>query len=148
MKMQPAQILVWLCRIALGVIFIAASWHKILDPDSFARSIYNYQVLPATWINGLAIFLPWLELVAGLALILVPALRRGANLLILVLLIAFTSAIALNLYRGVDISCGCFSKDGKGQRIGSQKIAENSGMIAASAFLLFAEARRRKTPTA
>ena len=145
MNTKVPQILAWLCRLLLGIVFIFASWHKILDPDAFARSIYNYQVLPATAINAVAIFLPWLELLAGAALILAPPFRRGANLLILAMLLAFTSAIALNLYRGVDISCGCFSNDGKGQRIGGKKVAENTALIAASAFLLAADRKRRTT---
>src|SRR5207247_11062123 len=33
-------------QIALGIIFIAAALPKIVDPPSFARMIYNYNIMP------------------------------------------------------------------------------------------------------
>ena len=104
-----SRILTWLARIAVGGLFVAASIHKIVDPEAFARSIYNYQLVPGDFINAMAIVLPWLELVCGMALIAAPPLRRGAALWILLLLIVFTAGIASAMARGIDIACGCFS---------------------------------------
>src|SRR5207249_2923751 len=57
-------------QIGLGAIFIVASLPKIADPPSFAHMIYNYRLLPGPLVNGLALLMPWVELLAGLALIL------------------------------------------------------------------------------
>ena len=103
---------VWLSRLASGGVFIYASVHKILYPALFARDIYNYQLLPDAWINPLAIYLPWLELFCGLALISVRPLRGGAALLIGGMLVAFIAAIISAMARGLDIHCGCFTSTG------------------------------------
>ena len=100
------------CRLLLGLVFLAASAHKILDPEAFAMSIYQYQLLPESLVNGLAITLPWIELVAGIAIIASARLKDGAALLMLFMLGVFAIAIRINLVRGLDISCGCFSAAG------------------------------------
>jgi hypothetical protein len=58
-----------------------------------------------------AVVLPWLELLLGLFLIL-DLWLGGAVLVANVLFIVFLAAIALNIARGLDIECGCFSSDG------------------------------------
>ena len=40
-----------LLRLLLGVIFVYASFDKILRPAAFAEIIYNYQILPDPLIN-------------------------------------------------------------------------------------------------
>jgi uncharacterized membrane protein YphA (DoxX/SURF4 family) len=57
-------------RLFLGLVFVYASFDKILRPAAFAEIIYNYQILPEALINFTSIFLPWLELHLGLLLIL------------------------------------------------------------------------------
>jgi len=67
-----------LVRIVLGGILVYASWHKIADPPDFAKIIYNYRLFPPASIHMLAVFVPWIELVAGLALISGIGLRGGS----------------------------------------------------------------------
>ena len=57
-------------RFILGAIFVYASFHKILEPAMFAKIIYGYGLFPEFSINLIAIILPFLELYAGLALLL------------------------------------------------------------------------------
>ncbi len=95
-------------RWVLGIVFIYASYDKILNPAQFAEAIFNYQILPDHLINICALVLPWLELILGICLIL-GILMPGAVLLVNLLLIVFVGALLFNLYRGLDISCGCFS---------------------------------------
>lgn len=121
-----------LLRLALGVIFIAASYHKLIDPASFAKVISQYQILPDAAINMVALFLPPLEALCGLLLLLWPRFRASAAFLILAMLIVFTAAIGYSMYRGIDISCGCFSSGGASMRVGWTKIAENAAMILAA----------------
>jgi len=99
-----------LFRIALGVIFVWASLDKLLHPAAFAASISHYRLVPLGAINLMAICLPWIELCAGVALVL--GLWTRAGLLIVDGLLAiFIVAIVSALRRDLDISCGCFSTD-------------------------------------
>jgi uncharacterized membrane protein YphA (DoxX/SURF4 family) len=99
----------------LGGVFIFAGFTKIvdlqpfrfLDPMEFARDIDNYKMLPWSICVGLALYLPWLEMICGLALIF----RRwysGALTILFALLLVFIGASIAAKTRGIDITCGCF----------------------------------------
>jgi uncharacterized membrane protein YphA (DoxX/SURF4 family) len=94
-------------QLALGVFFVVAALPKIVDPPSFAHMIYNYRIVPGVLVNLAALTMPWIELLAGLALIL--GIWRGtARTIIAGLLLTFISAIGINLARHNPIDCGCF----------------------------------------
>ena len=95
-------------RLILGGIFVYASYDKIIHPVPFAEIVYNYQILPDVLVNLVSLFLPWIELMVGLSLILGIWLP-GAVLLCNLLLLAFFSTLVFNLARGLDIDCGCFT---------------------------------------
>lgn len=103
-----SEILYHLVRVGCGVVFIYASWGKILDPPAFARVLQNYQLLPPAAVHAVAVVLPWIEAVCGLAL--VSGVGAGGGLAVFTGLMAvFTGALALNAWRGIDTECGCFS---------------------------------------
>ena len=131
-------ILILLVRVLLGGLFIVASLDKIVDPYAFTTSILNYKVIDSTFATATATFLPWLELLCGIGLIL-GLYPRGSLLLITAMLIVFTILVASALFRGFDISCGCFSQDPNASKIGYQKILENCGMIVLGIYLMFAK---------
>ena len=95
-------------QLALGALFVIAAVPKIVDPPSFAHMIYNYRIVPGSVINLMALTMPWVELLAGLALIL-GVWRRAALMLIAAMLVVFITAIGINLARGNAIDCGCFN---------------------------------------
>lgn len=95
-------------RFVLGIVFVYASYDKILHPEAFAKIIYNYQILPDELINLAAIFLPWLELITG-SLLIIGLWLPGSVFIGNILLIIFFCALMYNKARGLDISCGCFS---------------------------------------
>ena len=101
-------------QIALGVIFLMAAWPKIVDPPSFAHMIYNYRILPAGLINITALTMPWLEILAGLALVL-GVWVKPARWIVAAMLIVFIVAIAFNLMRDNAIDCGCFDVSAAGK---------------------------------
>jgi uncharacterized membrane protein YphA (DoxX/SURF4 family) len=101
-------------RLALGIVFIFSAYPKIVDPPGFAHAIWNYRILPSFAINSLALILPWLELLAGAALVS-GVLRRGAAAIAAVMLAIFIAALALNLIRGNPVDCGCFSLSAVGK---------------------------------
>lgn len=94
-------------RLALGVVFIWAALSKIADPAAFSTQIHNFRILPVALENLFALTLPWVELVAGLALV-VNIVPRAATQLLTGLLVVFMVAIAAALARNLDIDCGCF----------------------------------------
>lgn len=97
-------------RILVGGIFLYASVEKILYPASFAEVIANYDLLPHNLNLLTAFWLPWLEVVLGIAL-LFGKLIRGSALIATLLMTTFSVAVAISYFRGIDISCGCFSVD-------------------------------------
>ncbi len=94
-------------RWVLGTMFLFACYHKILDPAHFAKIIYGYYLFPEYSINMIAIILPYLELFAGIALIL-GVYPRSAVLILNIMLFGFIIAISINLIRGHEFDCGCF----------------------------------------
>ncbi len=135
---------IWYCRIFPAFVFLVAAWPKISDPAGFAKSIYNYQLLPDVAINPLTIFLPWLELFAALALLFAPPLRRGALWLIAAMTAVFIGAISLAMARGIDIDCGCFSTTGHGMRAGWLHLLLDFALLAAC--IVHARLDRRAPP--
>jgi uncharacterized membrane protein YphA (DoxX/SURF4 family) len=103
---QPVFILC--LRVALGLVFILASIDKIQNPDEFAKAIANYRLLPYEFIHGIAIVLPWIEVVTG-SLLLLGIWTRANALLTSAMLLVFIFAIGQALWRHLDISCGCFT---------------------------------------
>lgn len=95
-------------RIVLGGLFIYASMDKMANMADFAKVIHNYKILPVSLENLLAIFLPWLEFITGLFLI-VGKYNKGALFIYNIFLCIFIVALTQALVRGLDINCGCFS---------------------------------------
>jgi hypothetical protein len=98
--------------IVIGALFIYAGAVKIIEPVEFARDIDNYKILP--WRLGvfLALYLPWLEIFCGLALI-ARVLYRGGILIVTTLMSFFIIVSIVAKTRGLDVSCGCFGHASK-----------------------------------
>lgn len=94
-------------RFLISAIFIYAGVVKVFDPIGFANDIDNYHILP--WPIGvrLAFYLPWLEIICGVALVASLA-RHGALLILSGLTLVFITASVIAKARGIDVSCGCF----------------------------------------
>ena len=136
-------------QIALGIIFVAAALPKIVDPPSFAHMIYNYKLIPWPLINPMALVMPWIELLCGLALIL-GIWKDTARTIIAALLVTFIIAISINLARGNAIDCGCFDVSAAGkttaERIDDMRlvILRDLGMLLMIAQLWYASAQQRR----
>src|SRR5438105_7823565 len=100
---QPSSLRRFLWRtlaIIIGAVFVYAGALKAWDPVRFAGDIQNYHVLPWTLNVRFAFYLPWLEIICGLALIF----RRfysGALALLLALLLVFIGASIAAKARGI-----------------------------------------------
>ena len=85
-------VVVLLCRLAVGGVFIYASLDKLAHPQAFAEAIHHYRLVPYALLHPSALLLPMVEFVLGAALVLGIA-RRGASLWAAFLLVVFTIAI-------------------------------------------------------
>ncbi|MBL0699535.1 MAG: hypothetical protein JJV92_01480 [Desulfosarcina sp.] len=80
----------------------------MVDPAGFGRIIQNYRILPDVLINPVSVILPWLEALTEILLIS-GFFITGASMIITLMMLTFISAFLINIYRGIDVSCGCFS---------------------------------------
>ena len=108
-KVQP-----WiglLARLVLGGVLLVAGYLKAFSPDKSMMAVRAYELLPIWLANVLGVVLPWLEIGAGLLLIIGVGIRYaaafGAGLMVV-----FIIAIAQAWARGLSIDCGCFGGGG------------------------------------
>lgn len=133
-----------LARLAVGAVFVRLSLSKIAEPVDFLRAVRGYGILPEEpyWLlNVVALSLPWLELLGGLAL-LAGVLRRGVPAVLVLMLAAFTAAVAWRArgiqhelgypsFCDVKFDCGC----GTGVVEICPKIVENLLLLGFAALL-------------
>lgn len=118
-------------QIVAGLIFLASALAKVADLPVFVVNIHNFRlepVIPMVATNLLAMTIPWIELIAGLALVAGVRPRAGA-IVYTVLLSVFTIGVIAAMARGLSFDCGCFGKASAGT-VGLKKLAENFAMIA------------------
>ena len=97
-------------RFILGVIFIYASYSKILDPVAFSNNIHNYHFTPTFVENLLALIIPWIELIVGVFLI-IGVFLEGTISITIGMLIFFIFILSQAVFRGIDVHCGCFKTE-------------------------------------
>jgi putative oxidoreductase len=98
---------VFVLSLALAAVFIYAGVDKVRDPLQFADSVAAFTILPATFINLLALSIPSFEVACGVLLLWSPTRRVGA-LAVVVISAMFFIALSSALLRGLTLDCGCF----------------------------------------
>ena len=96
-----------LFRLIVGGIFLISGIAKIADPVRFLLTLREFQLLPGALESFLAVYLPWLEFLLGLCVVL-GVLHRTASLMIAGLNGFFIIAIGSVMARGIEVDCGCF----------------------------------------
>jgi putative oxidoreductase len=125
----------------VGGIFVYAGAIKACDPVQFANDIDNYKTLPWFVSVRLAVYLPWLEMLCGLALIFRFLYRGGLSILSTLTLIFIGATVAAKA-RGLDITCGCFGHASQHWNFW-QHMAIDLSLFGALAALLSAELMRK-----
>lgn len=141
MKKDLMNLLVMICRIFLGFMFIYASLDKIMNPEEFAKQIGYYKALPFGLENLLAIVLPWVELIVGICLI-AGLLVDGATVLSILMMLVFILAISQAMLRGIDITCGCFKVSAESDSIGLNTIIRDIVFLIMSFIVLNRQERK------
>ncbi|CAB4783027.1 unannotated protein [freshwater metagenome] len=99
-------------RVVVGAVLLVAGYLKAFNPSKAKMAVRAYEALPIPVANILGVALPWIEIGAGLLLILGVAVRQTAifsGFLMLIFIIAIAQAWA----RGLSIDCGCFGGGGQ-----------------------------------
>jgi hypothetical protein len=97
-----------LIRWIIGTVFICAGSVKLLEPNSFAFLIEAYGILPDSLLLPVAIFLPTLEVAAGIGLLFD---IKGSLGLIAGLLGLFIVILGYGIWMGLDVDCGCWGPE-------------------------------------
>jgi hypothetical protein len=119
----------------VGGLFIYAGVLKVLDPTQFAIDIDNYKTVPWFVSVRFAFYLPWLEILCGLALITRWLYRGGLSILTTLTSIFIVASVAAKA-RGLDITCGCFGHASKYLNFAGH-LALDFAILAALLVLLF-----------
>ncbi len=99
---------VFVLRLVVGTIFLVAGVVKVKGGSSqFLSAIMGYELVPKFVASLLASFLPWLEVVVG-GLLILGLWSQSSVIAGAMLLLSFSSGIAISLLRGKDNDCGCF----------------------------------------
>ncbi len=118
----------FIVRLALGCMFLISALPKIRQPYDFLGDVYGYELVGPKLGMLIAMTMPWAELLVSICL-LGSIFVGGALLISAGMAAVFTFALSSALYRGLEISCGCFG--GGGDSIGY------STVIRAGVMLLF-----------
>lgn len=133
--------LVWLLRIVLAGVLLAAAIPKVADPAAFAAKLPNYRVFPDALANVVAAVAPMLELLAAAAL-LTGRLYRGGVWLTAGLMAMFTALIGSALARGIDLDCGCFGALAPTEPVGALDLVRNVVLLGLASVLVVDLGRR------
>jgi hypothetical protein len=96
---------------ASALVLLVAGLSKVRDRQTFGHQIAAYQILPERASMVLGQFLPVAEMMAGIALLVVPRVGGAAAAL---LFTVFTLAVAINVMRGrTELVCACFGSRGR-----------------------------------
>ena len=126
-----------------GAVFIYAGAVKLADPLRFASDIANYHLLPWPITIRFAFYLPWLEVLCGVALIF-HRLFFGAVALTIGLMFIFIGASVAAKVRGIDVACGCFGKTAGNLGFGWH-LALDLALLASLFFLWFSAGKFART---
>lgn len=107
-KLISSALLYRIMRIGLAALFLYAGGIKLLDPKAFARIIAAYEIVPDALLPFVAIGLPALEVLAGLALLFD---IRGSLTVISGLLLLFVCVLGYGIIKDLDVDCGCFGAE-------------------------------------
>ena len=95
-------------RFALAAVFIYGGVIKLFDPKAFAATISTYDLVPEALLPVVAIGLPLIETVAGVALIFN---RIWGYHLITALLAMFVFVLGYGVLGNLNVDCGCFGAE-------------------------------------
>ena len=127
-------LIVLVARLVLAGVFVASAVAKVLDRAGSRQAVADFGV-PAALVGPVAVALPVAEVVSAVLLCVAdPGATLGAVLAI-VLLVAFTAAILVNLAQGKRPDCHCFGRLSS-KPLGWRTVARNVVLMALGVLVL------------
>ena len=145
-KINYRHLFVLIARLVLTGTFVMAALPKIKDPVAFATSVNAFQVVGPTFSNWIALFLPWLELIVGIGLLL-PQIRSSSSILIAILLIVFIGLHASAWIRELEISCGCFGAESAEESTNYLWLITRNSLLLIACVLIILKDRKHNYPS-
>jgi uncharacterized membrane protein YphA (DoxX/SURF4 family) len=102
-------------RFALSAVFIYGGVIKLFAPKKFAATISTYNLVPEPFLPVVAIGLPLIETIAGLALLFG---RTWGLHVITGLLAMFVFVLGYGILTDLNVDCGCFGAEELDKRAG------------------------------
>ncbi len=94
-------------RMFLGIVLFASAMLHLNNPYSFISDVGNYGLTGEPLSVFVAAILPFVQLVVGVALTF-SFMQKGSMLLATAMFFVFAAVQGTAVWRGIDISCGCF----------------------------------------
>ena len=142
--MRGREVKVWiagLLRLLVAATFLYAGVIKAISPIRFITDINNYHVLPWPLTVALGFYLPWLEIICGLALLLRRFYYGGIAILLALTSVFIIASVSAKL-RGIDVICGCFGGPSRNLNFAAH-LAIDAALLAAIAGLWVIDYRMR-----
>lgn len=149
-RLNAAGLLMLAARLIVGLVLISSSIHKISDPVTFLKLVNQYGLVPPDWpvmLNLIAVVVPWLEMVGGIALLAGIGLS-GVGAVTFLMLAGFTAAIIMRTpgemarqgkgFFDIAFSCGCA---GSAPEIIWWKLVKNTGLIVLALLITISRSR-------
>ena len=135
----------WPDRVIRGVLaflFIYGGGLKLMDPKAFAAALSHYDLIPEMLLPVVAVVLPALEVVAGMALLFnLP----GGLTVITGLLVLFVAVLGYGILTDLNVDCGCFGpEEVAGRQSLRQAFIRDLLLIGAASFLYYTRRTRAK----
>lgn len=109
--------LLFVSRMALAAVFAFAAYHKLFGevgnsghftgPQTFARSVDAFEVLPKNMVPVATFVVPWVEAICAVLLVVGFWTRAAAGVLALAL-VGFIGLVISAIVRKMSLTCGCF----------------------------------------
>jgi uncharacterized membrane protein YphA (DoxX/SURF4 family) len=138
----------WPDRVIRGILaflFIYGGGLKLMDPKAFAAALSHYDLVPEMLLPVVAVGLPALEVIAGMALLFnLP----GGLTVITGLLALFVAVLGYGILTDLNVDCGCFGpEEVAGQQSLRQAFIRDLLLIGAASFLYYTRRTRSKLKT-
>ena len=135
----------WPDRVIRGVLaflFIYGGGLKLADPKAFAATLSHYDLIPEMLLPAVAVGLPALEVIAGMALLFnLP----GGLTVITGLLALFVAVLGYGILTDLNVDCGCFGpEEVAGQQSLRQAFIRDLLLIGAASFLYYTRRTRAR----
>jgi len=138
----------WPDRVIRGVLaflFIYGGGLKLADPKAFAATLSHYDLIPEMLLPAVAVGLPALEVIAGMALLFnLP----GGLTVITGLLALFVAVLGYGILTDLNVDCGCFGpEEVAGHQSLRQAFIRDLLLIGAASFLYYTRRTRIQLET-